>query len=116
MFPRNPYSVTNIDDVREMVLADLSSLSIYNYKYKYLLNVVDNQRVLLKDKTATSITIALISLFQNRKQITIHSDKGAEFVNVPKSQGMNFHTTHNPDIKVAIIEHFNRTLKTKMYK
>ena len=29
-FPRNPYTVTNIDDVWEMDLADLSSLSKYN--------------------------------------------------------------------------------------
>ena len=29
-FPRNPYSLTNIDDVWEMDLADLSSLSKYD--------------------------------------------------------------------------------------
>jgi len=32
-FPRNTYTVTNIDEVLEMDLADLSSLSKYN-KYK----------------------------------------------------------------------------------
>jgi len=36
MFPRNPYTVRNIDDVWEMDLGDLSSLSKYNKKYKYL--------------------------------------------------------------------------------
>ena len=40
-FPRNPYTVTNIDDVWEMDLADLSSLAKYNDKYKFLLNVID---------------------------------------------------------------------------
>ena len=40
-FPRNPYTVTNIDDVWENDLADLGSLSKYNDKYKYLLNVID---------------------------------------------------------------------------
>jgi hypothetical protein len=40
-FPRNPYTVTNIDDVWEIDLADLSSLSKYNEKYRYLLNVID---------------------------------------------------------------------------
>jgi len=40
-FPRNPYTVTNIDDVWEMDLADLSYLSKYNEKYRYLLNVID---------------------------------------------------------------------------
>ena len=40
-FPRNPYTVTNIDDVWEIDFADLSSLPKYNDKYKYLLNVID---------------------------------------------------------------------------
>jgi hypothetical protein len=31
-------------------------------------------------------------------------------------EGVQFHTTHNPDIKGVIIERFNRTLKTRMYK
>ena len=33
-FPRNSYTVTNIDDIWEMDLADLSPLSRYNNKYK----------------------------------------------------------------------------------
>ena len=33
-FPRNPYTVTSIDDVWEMDLADLTSLAIYNDKFK----------------------------------------------------------------------------------
>jgi hypothetical protein len=125
-FPRNPYTVTNIDNVWEMDLADLSSLLKYNDKHKYLLNVIDifsryAWSVPLKDKTGTSIMTALKSLFQNRKPITLQSDKGTEFVNTNvqqflKRQGVDFHTTHNPDIKGAVIERFNRTLKTKMFK
>jgi transposase InsO family protein len=98
--PRNPYTVTNIDDVWGMDLADLSSLSKYNNKYKYLLNVIDifsryAWSVTLKDKTGTSITTTLKSLFQNRKPITIQSDKGTEFVNSSvqqylKRQGVSF--------------------------
>jgi transposase InsO family protein len=62
--------------------------------------------------TCSSITLALKSLFQDRKPITIQSDKGTEFVNVTvqqylKRQGVNFHTNHNPDIKGAVIERFN---------
>ena len=71
-FPRNPYTVTNIDDVWEMDLADLSSLSKYNEKYRYLLNVIDifsryAWSVPLKDKTGTSIKAALNYLFRDRK-------------------------------------------------
>jgi len=124
--PANPYTVTNIDVVWEMYLADLSSISKYNDKYKYLLNVIGifsryAWSVPLKDKTGTSITSALKYLFQNRKSITIQSDKGTEFVNAAvqqylKRQGINFHTTHNPDIKSAIIERFNKSLNAGMFK
>jgi hypothetical protein len=75
----------------------------------------------LKDKTGKSIAAALTTLFENRKPITMQSDKGTEFVNTTvqqylKLQGVDFHTTHNPNIKENVIERFNRTVKTKMYK
>jgi len=75
----------------------------------------------LKDKIGTSITLALKSLFQGKKPITMKLDKGTEFVSATvqqylKRQGVNFHTTHNPDIKGDIIEHFNRSLKIRMFK
>ena len=125
-FPRNPYTVTNIDNSWEMDLADVSSLLKYNVKYKYLLNVIEifsryACSVPLKNKTAISITAALKLLFQNRKPISIQSDKGTEFVNATvqqylKRQGVSFHTTHNPHIKGAIVERFQRSLKSRMYK
>jgi transposase InsO family protein len=63
----------------------------------------------LKDKTGASVTTDLKTLFKNRQPLTLHSDKGTEFVNKTvqrylKTQGASFHTTHNPDIKGAIIE------------
>jgi transposase InsO family protein len=69
---------------------------------------------LARQNTYTAQTCTKKSLFQNRKQITIQSDKGTEFVNSAvqqylKRQGVSFHTTHNPDIMGAIIERFNRT-------
>jgi len=113
-FPRNPYTVTNIDDVWIIDLANLSSLTKYNDRHKYLLNVIDifsryAWSVALKDKTVISIISALKSLLQNRKPINIQSDRGTEFVNASvqqylKRQRVNFHTTHNTDIKGAVIE------------
>jgi len=123
-FPLNTYRVRNIDDIWEMDLADLRSLSRYNNKYKYLSNVIDifsryTWSVPRKDKTTKSVAADLTTLFYNRKPYTIQSDKGTEFVNSTvqqclKRQGVDFHTTCNPDIKGAVIERFNRTLKTKM--
>jgi transposase InsO family protein len=104
-----------------MDLADLSALAKYNDNYKYLLNVIDifssyAWSVPLKHKTGKSVVTALATLFQDTKPNTIQSDKGTEFVNTTVQQylqreGVEFHTTHNPDIKGAIIERFNRTLR-----
>jgi len=62
-FPRNPYTVANIDDIWEMNLADLSSHSKYNDKYKYLLIVINIFALCLeptsKRRTVTSIAAAL---------------------------------------------------------
>jgi len=33
-----------------------------------------------------------------------------------KRQEVNFHTTHNPEIKGAVILRFNKSLKSRMYK
>lgn len=115
--PCNPYTGTYIDDVWEMGLTDLSSLSKCD-KYKYLLKVTDIFPVYLerasKGPIATSITSDLNTLIQNIKPITIQPDKGIEFVNATIQQ--NFHTTHIPDIKGAIIEGFNKSLNNRMYK
>jgi hypothetical protein len=69
-----------------MDLADLCFLSKYNTKYIHILNEIDifsryASNVPLKDKDGSSITAALKSLFLNRKQITLKSEKGTEFVN-----------------------------------
>ena len=77
--------------------------------------------VTLKDKTGTSIKAALKYLFRNRKPFYLQSYKGTECVNSTvrqylQGQDVNFYTTNNPDIKGAIPERFNRTLKTKLYK
>jgi len=62
-FQCNPSTVTNIDDVWEMDIVDLSSPSKCNDKYKYHLNVIDiiswyASSVQLKDTTGTSIILA----------------------------------------------------------
>jgi hypothetical protein len=85
-FPRNPYTVTNINDLWEADVSNLNSLSKYNDKFKYFMCVIYVFSryawiVPLKDKSGNSITTSLKSLFRDRKPITIKSDKGTEFVN-----------------------------------
>ena len=58
---------------------------------------------------------------KGRKPETCHSDKGTEFTNrlfqkYLKENNIRFFTIQNAETKASIIERFNRTLKTKMWK
>ena len=51
----------------------------------------------------------------------VQSDKGTEFLNstfqsMLKQHNIKFYTSENEDMKAAVVERFNRTLKTKMYR
>jgi len=49
------------------------------------------------------------------------SDKSTEFLNstfqaMLRRHGIHFYTSENEDLKASVVERFNRTLKTKMYR
>ena len=51
----------------------------------------------------------------------VQSDKGTEFLNstfkaMLQRRGIHFYTSENKDLKASVVERFNRTLKTKMYR
>jgi Integrase core domain len=127
-FPRNPYTVTNIDDLWEADLVDVNSYSKHNKGVKFLLNVIDTfskyvWSVPLKNKTATVVANALEKIFKKSKRtpVTLQSDAGLEFNNkIVRSQlqrlGIKYHTTRNDLIKAAIVERYNRTQRSRMEK
>ena len=50
----------------------------------------------------------------------VHTDKGSEFTNRPfqdmlKTGKMHFYTT-NSEVKASVVERFNRTLKSRMWR
>jgi len=51
----------------------------------------------------------------------LQSDKGTEFLNstfqsMLRRRGIKFYTSENEDLKASVVERFNRTLKTKMFR
>ena len=125
-FKRRITFTTGIDDLWQADLVDLSSISKYNDGYKFLLTVIDifskvALAVPLKNKSGQALTEASSKLFQQRKPVNLQTDKGTEFLNrsvqkLIKEYKINFYTSENEDIKAAVVERFNRTLKTKMWK
>jgi len=122
---RRTYS-KGIGDLYQIDLADLSNLSTYNDGYRYLLNCIDvfTKRawsVPLKTKTGREVSNAFESILDDRPCNMVQSDKGTEFVNstfqsMLRRRGIKFYTSENEDIKAAVAERFNRTLKEKMYR
>jgi hypothetical protein len=76
----------------------------------------------LKDKTGKSLKEAFEVIYKpGRQPIHLQTDRGTEFTNrvfqkFMKENNVHFFTTYNDETKASIVERFNRTLKTKMWK
>lgn len=127
-FSRNHYNITNMDDLWEMDLIDMQSLSRSNAGFKYILAVIDCFSkyawcIPIKRKVPDEIIRAFNVIFAstNRRPIKIQSDKGREFVNKRVKEyfiknEIEFFTTRDPATKAAICERFIRTIKGIIYK
>ncbi|XP_067204506.1 uncharacterized protein [Linepithema humile] len=128
-FPRMHYNVTNIDDLWEADLIELRNLKSYNEGYSYLLVIIDvlSKYVWvepLRDKTSNSVMRAfqnVLSRSNGRAPVYLQTDKGKEFVGRSlqkflEENDIRFRVARNPDVKAAIVERFNRTLKERMWR
>lgn len=128
-FPRLHYNVTNIDDLWEADLIELRNLKSYNDGYSYLLVIIDVLSKYawvepLRDKTGANVAKAfqrVLSRSEGRAPVYLQTDKGKEFIAHPlqtllKENDIRFRVARNPDIKAAIVERFNRTLKERMWR
>ncbi|XP_018370871.1 PREDICTED: uncharacterized protein LOC108766206 [Trachymyrmex cornetzi] len=127
-FPRLHYNVTNIDDMWEADLMELRNLKSYKDCYSYLLVIIDvlSKYVwveLLRDKTSNCAIKAfqhVLAKSEGRVLVYLQTNKGNEFVaqsmqKFLKENDICFRVTRNPDVKAAIVERFNRTLKERMW-
>ncbi|XP_074604185.1 uncharacterized protein LOC141857597 [Brevipalpus obovatus] len=77
----------------------------------------------IQNKGSKSVSKAFRSLFENSKRVPtkLQTDKGTEFLNrevqnVFKEYGVHHFTAINLKTKCSVVERFNRTLKSKMFK
>ena len=107
-------------------LVDISSLAGFNKGYKFLLTCIDVFSkfawvVPLKNKTGGSLVNGFQSILDlGRSPEKLQTDKGTEFLNrnfqsFLKEKNIHFFTT-NSELKTSVVERFNRTLKTRMWK
>ena len=115
-----------VHDLWQTDLVDMQSSSNHNDDVKFLLTCIDMFSKYfwvspLKNKSGQSVTEAFKSILNEEIPLMLQSDKGTEFKNVQfqsivKEYDIRFYTSKSDDIKAAIVERFNRTLKTRLYR
>jgi hypothetical protein len=96
-----------------------------NDGYNYLLTVIDCFSKYawgkpIRNKTAEEIIKSFDEIFKERKPLKLQTDKGKEFKNKKFQSFLKEHNviwfSTDSEFKASIVERFNRTLKTKMWK
>ena len=118
--------MTRIDEQWEADIVEMQEFKRANRGHRYILTIIDSFSkyafaVALKDKTGSTIEKALRGIFMERHPQNFRTDKGKEFLNrsvktLMEKLQINFFTSNDSNIKCAIIERFNRTLKGRMFK
>lgn len=125
IFPRRNTVLKGIEDLHQADLIEMVPHSKENKGYKYILTVINcftkyANAFPLKDKSAKSVAAAMKQYLLRSKVKHLQTDMGKEFYNssfkqLMKQFNINHYSTFT-EIKAAIIERFNRTLKESMYK
>lgn len=128
-FQRLAYNVSHIDQVWELDLQDLRSLRNYNDGMCYILIAIDVLSKFvwaeaLKDKSTQAVTNAfkkILNNSENRFPYMVQTDRGKEFIgttmqNFLKANDIRFRVVRSPDVKAAVVERVNRTLKERMWR
>ena len=117
----------NVDDIWAADLVEMQPFARFNNGYKYILMVIDvfskyGWAVALKSKTGIAVADALRSIIKKEQKspAMLWTDKGKEFYNkhvaeLLRKNNIHLYSTENEE-KASVVERWNRTIKTKMWK
>lgn len=126
-FPRRRVDILGLYDLWQADLVEMIPYATVNRGHKYLLTVIDACSkfawgIPTKDKTGPSITAAMEKVLKTSKKPpkNLQVDRGSEFYNqhfeeLMRQNNINLYSTYSTK-KASIVERFNRTLKTAMWK
>lgn len=124
-FKRNQTIVSGINDTFQADLIDMKKLSDVNDDYVFLLTVICVFSkyawiIPLKNKKSSTVIEAFKQIFDERQPLRLHTDQGSEFINNEcktylKKLNIKLYFI-NSEMKAAIVERFNRTIKEKMWR
>lgn len=124
-FPRRRTYAKGINDLWQADLMETGAISGHNDGHRYVLTCIDvfskrARAIPLKTKSGSEIVDAFRRLIENGEKCTfLQTDKGSEWLNSKfqtflRENDIRFYTSENEDIKAAVVERFNRTLRMKM--
>lgn len=124
---RNPVVVSGPEELVQADLIDMQSLADDNDHINYILTLIDvfTKKAFaypLKNKGSFEIVDALTKfLNQHFVPEKFQTDSGKEFVNAQvkylmRNNNVQFYTASNEVTKCSVIERFQRTLQSKLYK
>src|SRR5277367_4926729 len=125
-FTSRKYHVSGMDHQWQMDLVDMQAYAADNDGFKYILTVIDMfsryaWAVAIKSKSPKDVKPAFESIFVlGRKPLKAQSDQGLEFESATMKSFFRGHSIEQFSVKsqykAAMVERFNRTLKTKMWR
>lgn len=126
-FPRRYVTIKGLNDLYQADIVEMIPYARQNKGYNYMLNLIDTFTkkgfsIPLKHKTGIEVSQALLKVFSGLKTPPkfLQTDLGGEFYNEPvssilKKYGIKHYSTFST-LKASIVERFNRTLKTWMWR
>ena len=129
VYERAKIVTSGIDEQWQADLTDMSSWRRENKGFRYILTVVDVMSRFafarpIKHKNGQEVAEALQDIFtesQRHPKFYLQTDEGKEFFNkhvkeLASKYGFSQFHTYDRDIKAAIVERFNRTLKEMIWR
>lgn len=126
VFPRNQILVARPNELGQADLMDMHQFSRFNNGATFILTFIDAFSRLgfaepIKNKSGPVVAVALDKILSNHFVGKLQTDQGKEFLNahvrkVLEKHNVYHYTSHNKNIKCAMVERFNRSLKSKLFK
>lgn len=124
-FPTRKYIVSGIDRLWQMDLMEMIPYASINNDYRYILTCVDvfsryARAVALKRKSSKYMLTALSYMLKDVQPKAIQTDLGKEFYNTQIKSLFKHYGIHHYSVfsqyKAALVERFNKTLRTRLTK
>lgn len=124
-YKRNPTLAICKDDLWQCDLVDMSRFKTSNSGFRYIFTIIDvfskyAWAFSVKNKKPELIIGGFKKILSLRRLSNLQTDQGTEFgarfSMFLQKYSINYYTTRNTETKCAVVERFNRTLRSRMFK